>query len=250
VIDGGAVGLGVWYNGIMNMTQCLAVPVLFVMVAVAVGDGSLVIDESFEDFDPARFLTPIPNEHTEVRDGALWTHGGPEKGYPPLVYMPVEGTDLTISFRYRQLGDGEYVWLLVDGDDSFGGTDHVFRVKLMRDGVQLQIDGHTLDADDPKIQTFGGPRIDKVSGSYRTNELLPIEKLDLSDHDWHQVNITFLGESAIVTLDESKWKQSLERPGLKYSKQKLLWMLKGGEAGIELDDIRVGPIDAAASDER
>lgn len=217
----------------------IAVPVFLLLATASMASEPSDIHETFDDLDPVRFLTPIPNRHTRVRDGVLWTRGGPQQGYPPLLYMPIQGTDLAISFRYRQLGDGEYVWLLVDGDDSFGGTDHVFRVKLMRNGIQLQVDGHTLDANASNIQKFGGPRIDEVSGSYRTNELLPLEKLELSDNDWHQVDITFRRETVTVTFDETRWTQTVERPGFKFSKQKLLWMLKGGEAGIELDDIIV-----------
>ena len=31
--------------------------------------------ETFDDFDPARFRTRIPNKNITVREGALWTHG-------------------------------------------------------------------------------------------------------------------------------------------------------------------------------
>jgi hypothetical protein len=234
---------------VQSLNRAVAIGLLLATAAVA-GDP-MEIRESFDQFDASRFAPAIPNESTQVRNGALWTRGGPAKGYPPMVAMPIEATDLEISFRYRQLGDGEYVWLLVDGDDGFGGNDHVFRVQLQRGSVQLQVDGHTLDPDDPQIQKFGGPRIDKVSGSYRTNELLPKTKLDLSDDDWHQLHVVFEGEHVAVTLDETTYRQSVQRPGFDVAKTKLLWLLNGGEAGIELDDIHVRAVSAApATDDR
>lgn len=223
---------------------------LVAFAAASAADEPTDLLVTFEEFDPALFQTPIPNEHTVVRDGALWTRGGPETGYPPMVFLPVRGRDLAISFRYRQLGDGEYVWLLVDGDDGFGGEDHQFRVKLLRDGVELQVDGHTLDAEDPAIQKFGGPRIDPVSGSYRTNELFPRERLDLSGDGWRQVQIVFSDDTAEVSLADPPWSTSIQRPGLRHAKTKLLWMLKGGAAGIELDDIRVQPTASLQAAER
>ena len=61
------------------------------------------------EFDAKRFLTPIPNKNTSVRGGVLWTQGSSAGKYPPMVYLPVEGKDLTIYFHYRHLAaDG---WL-------------------------------------------------------------------------------------------------------------------------------------------
>ncbi len=61
-------------------------------LALATEPKSTELRETFdENFDSKRFLTPIPNKNTEVRQGALWTHGPSGGKYPPMVYLPVEG---------------------------------------------------------------------------------------------------------------------------------------------------------------
>lgn len=199
--------------------------------------------ENFDgDFDPGRFLTPIPNKNTSIRDGALWTRGASGGKYPPMVYLPVQGTDLTISFRYRHLGEGGWLWFFVDGDDGFGSVDHMLRVKLLRDGVQLQVDSHSLDANDPMRQKSERPA-DPVSHAYRLNEFLPMEKVDLSGSGWRKVQLIFKGETVIVNLDDKIWSRTLSRPCFNAAKRKLLWMQNGGEAGLEIDDITITPTD-------
>lgn len=197
--------------------------------------------ETFDfPFDASRFLTPIPNKNTSVRDGVLWTQGDSGGKYPPMVYLPVQGTDLTISFRYRHLGEGGWLWFFVDGDDGFGSVDHMLRVKLLRNGVQLQVDSHSLDANDPLRQKTDRPA-DPVSHAYRLNEFLPLEKLDLSGGAWREVQLIFKGEKVKVTIDDTTWSQTLSRPCFNAAKRKLLWMQNGGEAGLEIDDIIITP---------
>ena len=200
------------------------------------------IHETFgESFDPKRFTTRIPNKNTEARNGALWTRGSSGGKYPPMVYMPVEGTDMTLSFRYRHLQERGWLWFFVDGDDGFGGVDHMLRVKLLRNGVQLQVDGHSLDPKHPRRQITRPA--DKLSGAYRLNELLPFEKLDLRANKWHTVELAFRGETVTLTIDNETWTSTLKRPGFNAAKRKLLWMQNGGSRGIILDDIQVRPSD-------
>ena len=131
--------------------------------------------------------------------------------------------------------------VLVDGDDGYGGVDHMLRVKLLRDAVQLQVDAHSRDADHPLRQKPERPA-DPVSGAYRLNEFLPLEKVTmLPEGTWREVQLMFRGESVLITVDKTTWHQELKRPGFNAAKRKLLWMQNGGEQGIELDDIRVAP---------
>lgn len=199
------------------------------------------IQETFDTkFDATRFLTPIPNKNTEVRDGVLWTHGSSGGKYPPMVYLPVQGKDLTISFRYRHLAAGGWLWFFVDGDDGFGSEDHMLRVKLLRDGVQLQVDAHSKDPNHPMRQNTGRPA-DAKSGAYRLNEFLPLEKVDLTVNTWRQVKLIFNGEETLITLDDEAWSHTLKRANFNIVKRKLLWMQNGGNQGLELDDIHVTP---------
>lgn len=157
-----------------------------------------------------------------------------------MVYLPVEGKDLTISFRYRHLAAGGWLWFFVDGEDGFGSEDHMLRVKLLREGVQLQVDAHSKDANHPMRQNTGRPA-DPESGAYRLNEFLPLEKVDLSTNTWRTVKLVFRGEEVQITLDGQTWSKTLTRPNFNAGKKKLLWMQNGGEAGIEIDDIVVTP---------
>ena len=197
-----------------------------------------LIHESFDaPFDASRFTTPIPNKNTEVRDGALWTRGSSGGKYPPMVYLPVEGVDLTISFRYRHLATGGWLWFFVDGDDGFGSVDHMLRVKLLREGLQLEVDAHSKDEHHPLRQNKRPA--DQVSGAYRLNEHLPLEKVDLKSNDWHEVKIAFHGEQVIMSIDCNRWSKTLTRANFNAGKRKLLWMQSGGEKGIEIDDVHV-----------
>ena len=184
------------------------------------------------------FLTDIPNKNTEIRDGVLWTRGESGGKYQPLVSLGVDGKDLTVSFRYRHLEQGGMVWFFVDGDDGYGSVDHMLRVKLMRTGIQLQIDSHSLDPNHPDRQNNSRPA-DKVSGAYRLNTKYPRDSIDLTKNRWHDVKIQFSGETVTITLDEKKWKKTLKHACFDQEKCKILWMQNGGGKGVELDDIHV-----------
>jgi hypothetical protein len=189
-------------------------------------------------FDAKKFLTPIPNKNTSIHDGVMWTRGASGGKYPPMVYLALGGKDLTMSFRYRHLEKGGMLWLFVDGDDGYGGTDHMLRVRLNRDSVVLEVDGHTYDKNHPLLQKNFPPLA--ASGSLRTNEFLPAEKVDLSANDWRTVKLAFKGDTVEISVD-GKWQRSLKRPNFDAPKRKLLWMQNGGEKGIEIDDVLVTP---------
>jgi hypothetical protein len=210
---------------------------LLPVLVLAADENVTDFHETFEPIELKRFLGPIPNKYTEVRDGVLWTRGSTGTPYPPMVFMPVEGKDLAISFRYRHLGDGGWLWFFVDGDDGYGSVDHLLRIKLLRDHIQLEVDGHSLDPDHPLRQKR--KEADPVSKAYRLNELLPPHKIDLAKSEWHTVMAEFHGDEVVMTLDGEKWKETLKRPYFDARKRKLLFMQNGGDAGIEIDDIRV-----------
>ena len=114
----------------------------------------------------------------------------------------------------------------------------MLRVKLLREGVQLQVDAHSKDANHPLRQGNGRPP-DKKSGAYRLNEILPLEKVDLTANTWREVKLIFRGEEVIITLGGQTWSKTLKRANFNAAKRQLLWMQNGGEVGIELDDIQV-----------
>jgi hypothetical protein len=189
-------------------------------------------------FDAKKFITPIPNKNTVIRDGVMWTHGSSGGKYPPMVYLALDGKDLTMSFRYRHLENGGMLWLFVDGDDGYGGTDHMLRVRLNRESIVLEVDGHTYDKNHPLLQKNFSPLA--VSGSLRTNEYFPAEKVDLSANDWRTVKLAFKGDTVDMSVD-GKWRHQLKRLNFDATKRKLLWMQNGGEKGIEIDDVVVEP---------
>lgn len=211
---------------------------LFLVVMSLAAEERYQFHETFERFDPSRFRTKIPNRNTEVREGVLWTHGESGGKYPPMIYLDAEGQDLEISFRYRHLEDGGMVWFFVDGDDGYGSIDHLLRIKLLRGGVQLQVDGHSLDPNHPERLNRDRPA-DKVSGAYRLTRRVAMEKVDLSENTWRTVSLTFRGRVVEISVDGGAWRKTVEDSGFAVTKRKLLWMLKGGEKGIEIDDIRI-----------
>ncbi len=206
--------------------------------ASAAPDTFSVSEDFGATFDAKKFITPLPNKNTSIRNGVMWTHGSSGGKYPPMVYLSLTGKDLTMSFRYRHLDKGGMLWLFVDGDDGFGSVDHMLRVKLNRDSVVLEVDAHSLDAKHPLRQNTR--EADPVSKAYRTNEYLPAEKVDLSDNEWRTVKLIFKGDTVDMSVD-GKWKHTLKRPNFDATKRKLLWMQNGGEKGIEIDDVVVTP---------
>ena len=190
------------------------------------------------NFDAKKFLTPIPNKNTSIRDGVMWTRGASGGKYPPMVYLALDGKDLTMSFRYRHLEKGGMLWLFVDGDDGYGSVDHMLRVRLNRDSVVLEVDAPTLDPKHPLRQNTR--EADPISKAYRTNEHLPAEKIDLSANEWRTVKLVFKQDTVHMSVD-GKWQRSLKRPNFDAPKRKLLWMQSGGEKGIEIDDVLVTP---------
>jgi hypothetical protein len=231
-------------KGITPMTKLLLtllIPLLLDRLEAADVPSQFEIHETFgPDFKAARFSTPIPNKNTMVREGVLWTRGSSGGKYPPMVYLPVEGKDISLSFRYRHLGDGGWLWFFVDGDDGFGSEDHMLRVKLLRNGVQLQVDSHSKDVSHPLRQKNDRPA-DKVSGAYRLNEFLPLEEVDLARNDWSEVKLRFHGEQVTLSVNGTLWTRTLSRANFNAPKRRLLWIQNGGEKGIEIDDIEVRP---------
>ena len=208
------------------------------LALVATPDTFTVREDFGAGFDAKKFITPLPNKNTVIREGVMWTHGSSGGKYPPMVYLALAGEDLTMSFRYRHLEKGGMLWLFVDGDDGYGSIDHMLRVRLNRDSVVLEVDAHTLDPKHPLRQNTREP--DSVSKAYRTNEVLPAEKVDLSDTEWRTVKLVFKGDTVDMSVD-GKWKHTLKRPNFDATKRKLLWMQNGGEKGIEIDDVIVTP---------
>ena len=222
-----------------NVLPVASVLILVLAVpSVSCGQQSEIHEQFNTEISSSFFLTDIPNKNTEIRDGVLWTRGESGGKYPPLVYLGVDGKDLTVSFRYRHLEQGGMVWFFMDGDDGYGSVDHMLRVKLMRTGIQLQIDSHSLDPNHPDRQNISRPA-DKVSGAYRLNTKHPRDSMDLTKNRWHDVRIQFYGETVTITLDGEIWKKTLKHACFDQEKRKILWMQSGGEKGIELDDIHV-----------
>jgi hypothetical protein len=193
--------------------------------------------ETFEAYPPERF-TQFPEKNSEVKDGVLWTRGESGGKYPPTVGFPIAEKDCTISFRYRHLGDGNMIWLFINGEDGFGGFDHILRVKLTRSAVGLQVDGHTKDPNHPAVQEDRKPNA--TSGSYRVPEKLHPEQIEsLDDDEWHELELVFKGDTAAISLDRRLWSTEVTRPGFVHEKQEISLMQNGGEKGIEIDDLKV-----------
>ena len=217
---------------------CGALMSIFVTLQMASGQRVRTIHESFDHLEPTHFLTEIPNKNTQIRNGVLWTRGESGGKYPPMVELSVEGRDLEISFRYRHLESGGMVWFFVDGDDGFGSVDHMLRVKLNRTGVQLQIDSHSLDPNHPERKN-SQRAADRVSGAYRLNSKLPPAEVDLSANVWRRVKLVFHGNTVTISVDGESWVKTIKHTCFNAAKRKLLWMQRGGEKGIEIDDIKV-----------
>jgi hypothetical protein len=215
----------------------LLLPIILVCQAFATEKSYVLLKETFDTHHPQHFLTELPNKNTSFKKGVMWTRGESGRKYPPMVYMPLSEKDIEISFKYRHLGDGGNLWLFIDGDDGFGGTDHMLRIKFLRHGIRVQVDGHSLNPDAKGRQHKR--KVDPKSGAYRLNEILPLEKTEIKTDEWQVVHLRFKGEQVEMSLNGDVWNKTLIRPGFKFEKQKILFMQNGGEQGIEIDDVIV-----------
>jgi hypothetical protein len=116
--------------------------------------------------------------------------------------------------------------------------------------VHIQVDAHTKNPKDPMLlKTIAQRRKqrpqekdrppDTVSGAYRVSEKLKPEAVDLQDKNWHNLQLVFKGDRVLIRLDNNRWTKSLQRPGFAFRKNMLLFMLNGGESGIEIDDLKI-----------
>lgn len=213
--------------------------------------------ETFDQVQVDRF-NKFDSKNSSIRDGVLFTQGSSGGKYPPMVGFPIDETDCTISFRYRFLGDSKMIWLFIDGDDSYGGQDHVLRVKLMRDAVGLQVDAHTKDPKHPQLlKNLANRRKqspakkdrppDPVSGAYRVSEQLKPEPIHLRDNRWHTLSLAFKGDQVSIRIDDDRWSKNLTRPGFAFKKNMLLLLIAGSNEGIEIDDLKI--ISSATDDQ-
>jgi hypothetical protein len=199
--------------------------------------------ENFDNFDPSRFQTKIPNRNSRIRNGVLWTRGQSGGKYPPMIQLDlyprqVEAKDLEISFRFRFLQQDSLIWFFIDGDDGFGSVDHMLRVKLHPTGVQLQIDYHSLDPNHPERQNRDRPA-DQVSGAFRLSQKLQKDMVELQLNQWHDVSVAFRNREVTISVDGKMWSKTLQHACFDTKKRKLLWMQKGGDQGIEIDDLKI-----------
>jgi hypothetical protein len=198
--------------------------------------------ETFDDVKPERFSS-FPVKNTSIRNGVLWTRGESGRKYPPTVRAPIAEKDCTISFRYRHLGDGKSILLFINGDDGFGGFDHMLRVKLLRNAITIQVDAHTKDPKNPNLLKLPKKqqerKPDKVSGAFRVPERLASHKLDLNDNKWHELKLVFKKNTVSISLDDELYTKQVTRPGFGFEKQEISWMQDGGDKGIEIDDLKV-----------
>lgn len=53
------------------------------------------------------------------------------------------------------------------------------------------------------------------------------------------MKLVFHGDTVTISVDGDTWSKSLKHACFNATKRKLLWMQKGGEKGIEIDDIKI-----------
>ena len=83
--------------------KAAAILSVLLLTGCATPESFSVREDFGADFDAKKFLTPLPNKNTSIREGVMWTRGSSGGKYPPMVYLALAGKDLTMSFRYRHL---------------------------------------------------------------------------------------------------------------------------------------------------
>lgn len=78
-----------------------------------------------------------------------------------------------------------------------------------------------------------------MSGAFRLSQKLQKDVVNLKINQWHDVSVTFRNHEVTISVDRQIWSKTLQHSCLNTKERKLLWMQKGGDQGIEIDDLKI-----------
>ncbi len=221
---------------------------LFLLAAYA---SAFAGELNHEDFTaaglPKGWTTGGHANSWSVVDGTLQGVCAKEDDHGPAVFAPLEGRDLTLSYKVKLDEKGNCL-TLIDGESAFGGAAHLLRVSIYGRTLTLAQDRGTpqshLEAGKlraalakegkklppPTAEQLADPKF------YRT-EKLASAPLQAKSGEWIKIDVVLKGNDATVTVND---KQTLNAKSTvcDVAKSRLVFLVGQGKK-VWIDDVRV-----------
>ncbi|MCB1092385.1 MAG: hypothetical protein KDL87_12690 [Verrucomicrobiae bacterium] len=220
-------------------------PLLWIGLPVAAGD---LIHEEFSGGGlPAGWTTGGRAQSWAVVDGVLQGTCAKEDDHGPAVFAPLQGRDLSVSYRVK-LDDQGNCLMLVDGESAFGGSAHLLRVAIYGNTLSIAQDRGTPQshleqgAERRKAAQEGRkvapPTPEQLADPnfYRT-ERLAGEPLKAKPGQWIKIDVRLKGNEVTVTANDL---QTLTATGTVFDvpKSRLVFLVGQGKT-VWIDDVSV-----------
>ncbi|MEP6670950.1 MAG: family 16 glycoside hydrolase [Chthoniobacter sp.] len=225
----------------------LLIPILACTSAFA---GEL-IDEDFSGPGlPQGWTTGGRANSWSVVDGALQGVCAKEDDHGPAVFAPLEGRDLSLSYKVK-LDDQGNCLMLIDGESAFGGSAHLLRVSIYGNTLTIAQDRGTPQShiEQGKLRaalakegkTVPPPMAEQLADPkfYRT-ERLASAPLQAKPGEWIKIDVTLKGNDVTVTANDSQ-KLTAKGTVLDAAKSRLVFLV-GQAKTVWIDDVRVGTL--------
>lgn len=220
---------------------------LFLALSTSAIAGEL-IHEGFSGAElPKGWTTGGRANSWSVVEGMLQGVCAKEDDHGPAVFAPLEGQDLTLSYKVK-LDERGNCLMLVDGESAFGGAAHLLRVSIYGNTLTIAQDRGTpqshLDAGKLRAalakegKKAPPPTAEQLADPtfYRT-ERLASAPLQAKAGDWIKIDVVLKGNNVSVTVNDA---QSLTAKGTVFdvAKSRLVFLVGQGKK-LLVDDVRV-----------
>lgn len=183
-----------------------------------------------------------------VVDGMLHGVCAKEDDHGPAVFAPLEGRDLTLSYKVKLDEKGNCL-MLIDGESAFGGAAHLLRVSIYGSTLTLAQDRGTPQSHletgklratlakegkklpPPTAEQLADPKF------YRTEKLVSAP-LQAKPGEWIKIDVLLKGNDATVTVNDTQT-LTAKSTVCDVAKSRLVFLVGQGKK-VWIDDVRVG----------
>lgn len=229
----------------MRLTHLL--PLFLSTLAAAAFAGELLHEDFSAASLPKGWTTGGRANSWSVVDGALQGVCSKEDDHGPAVFAPIEGRDVSASFKVKLDEKGNCL-TLIDGESAFGGAAHLLRVSLYGGALAIAQDRGTPQShiEQGKVRAQlakegkkpPAPTPEQLADPkfYRTERLAgaPVKS---KPGDWIKIDVSLRGNDVVVVVNDA---QKLMAKGtvLDVPKSRLVFLVGQGRE-VWIDDVRV-----------
>ena len=188
---------------------------LFLLAAYSSAFAGELIHEDFTAAGLPRGWTMGGHANSwSVVDGTLQGACAKQDNHGPAVFAPLEGRDLTLSYKVKLDEKGNCL-TLIDGESAFGGAAHLLRVSIYGSTLTIAQDRGTPQSHlesgklcaklakegkklpPPTAEQLADPKF------YRT-EKLASAPLQAKPGEWIKIDVVLKGNDATVTVNDKQ----------------------------------------------